>query len=401
MNKYIFVNILIICSVLMIVISCNDDMDKKFPINGEFCFESKTTDMPEYLHVTYIDCKVNGTIYRVEDVIGNVFYNFRGQIVNDSVLKLSIHMTPYEKVDVEEEWIIRWVNSGIQLKNCMGRKDLISYAEMNCDQFYQVVDTSTYASVEAVHEEEIGEYWENEFMVICFKGLFHQQDSSNGKPLYEYIRLRNDRGDITGWGMGTGEGGSHWDFDVKGLLTNDSTITVKVSYRQEGKGVLTIAETWFIDEGREHLRLKEGISGHLGAKTYSKTDCPNELYFESTSPDASRATPLYEYIKISYLNNMVWGTGSGDYMAGSQPWTLFFRGVLSENNMTLNVTYRQIGEASSTTSEVWTLDLKAGRLYRKDWAGSKNPMGASEYHKIESYEIPKEHADNMVEISPN
>jgi hypothetical protein len=128
MNKYIFVNILIICSVLMMVISCNDDMDKKFPINGEFCFESKTTDMPEYLHVTYIDCKVNGTIYRVEDVIGNVFYNFRGQIVNDSVLKLSIHMTPYEKVDVEEEWIIRWVNSGIQLKNCMGRKDLISYA---------------------------------------------------------------------------------------------------------------------------------------------------------------------------------------------------------------------------------------------------------------------------------
>ena len=401
MYKRIFVNIFVISLVLIIINGCNSNSDKKYPRNGGFCFESKSTANPGYIHMNFLDGKVDGTIFLVEEVQGKVSYNFSGHIVNDTLMKLRVHMTAYEKVDVEQEWIIYWINNDIKLKNSMGRKEIVGYAMMSCAPFYQVVDTSEYASVEAVHEESVGERWENEFKVICFEEAPTLPDSNKRAQLHEYIQLRNNRGKITGWGFGTGEENLQKNFDLNGTLTNDSTMEVKVNYRQEGKPVLTVSQTWFIDEGRQHLRLNDNINGHTKTKIYNKTECPNELYFESTSPNANKATPLYEYLKISYLNEMVWGEGAGDFMMGSQPWKLFFRGVITENNMKLKVTYLQSGEVPFTVSETWTIDIKKGRLYRKDWAASKNSMGASEYHKIESHEVPKEYANSIEGIDPN
>lgn len=109
----------------------------------------------------------------------------------------------------------------------------------------------------------------------------------------------------------------------------------------------------------------------------STLEDPNQFCFESTSPNAMKATPLYEYLEITCIDDTVWGVGAGDFMAGSQPWTLSFNGKLTEEqNMELSVTYYQEGEIPFTTSEIWSLDLENERLYRKDWAKSKNQMGA-------------------------
>src|SRR5689334_13094736 len=88
----------------------------------------------------------------------------------------------------------------------------------------------------------------------------------------------------------------------------------------------------------------KNVDGRRLEINYIKTKGVTEFYFESTSPNASRATPLYEYIKISLLNDIVWGAGTGDFMAGSEPWTLSFKGLfVDKNNMKLNVTYLQEG----------------------------------------------------------
>jgi len=126
-------------------------------------------------------------------------------------------------------------------------------------------------------------------------------------------------------------------------------------------------------------------------------DDPNQFCFESTSPNAMKATPLYEYLKITCIDDSVWGVGAGDFTQGSQPWTLSFSGKLTkEKNMKLSVTYNQEDEETFTTSEVWTLDLENNRLYRKEWKNSDNQMGASEYHRIGCSEIPGEYGGKCI-----
>ncbi|MEO5645547.1 MAG: hypothetical protein ABIQ40_02775 [Bacteroidia bacterium] len=116
-----------------------------------------------------------------------------------------------------------------------------------------------------------------------------------------------------------------------------------------------------------------------------------EIYFESTSPNAMRATPLYEYLKFTFQNDSVWGHGAGDFMQGSAPWKIFFRGkLISDNSMKLYVTYYIEDKVANGTTEVWTMDKKKGRLYRKGWAASKSGMGAEEYHWVEAADIPKD-----------
>jgi len=131
------------------------------------------------------------------------------------------------------------------------------------------------------------------------------------------------------------------------------------------------------DSWQEDMPLKEEVIA------------PSEMCFESVSPNAFKATPLYEYLKISWLNDSIWGSGTGDFMAGSEPWALSFSGKFEGNNMKLNVKYRQEGKDTLITTEVWTLDLKNKRLHRKDHVASHNSMGAAEYAKIKCDEIPE------------
>jgi hypothetical protein len=119
------------------------------------------------------------------------------------------------------------------------------------------------------------------------------------------------------------------------------------------------------------------------------------LYFESTSPNAERKTSLYEYIKLSYEDGMIWGLGAGDFMEGSEPWTLSFSGIFpdgDEKNMELEVKYKQDGNKQFTEKEVWVLDIKNKRLYRPNWEKSDNQTGASEYHLIKASDLPEEYA---------
>lgn len=133
----------------------------------------------------------------------------------------------------------------------------------------------------------------------------------------------------------------------------------------------------------------------------STLEDPNQFCFESTSPNAMKATPLYEYLEITCIDDTIWGVGAGDFMADSQPWTLSFNGKLTEEkNMELSVTYNQEGEVPFATSEIWSLDLENERLYRKDWAKSKIQMGASEYHSIKCNEIPEDYTDQISKMKP-
>ncbi len=153
-------------------------------------------------------------------------------------------------------------------------------------------------------------------------------------------------------------------------------------------------KTWQID-----LPIETEISyQETDSKDWTIEDS-NQFYFASTSPNAMKATPLYEYLNITIIDDSVWGIGAGDFMAGSQPWVLSFKGKLTkEKNMKLSVTYNQEGEAPFTNTETWTLGLNYKCLYRNDWKKSTNHMGAAEYHRIESSEIPRMYADQLLKL---
>lgn len=173
-------------------------------------------------------------------------------------------------------------------------------------------------------------------------------------------------------------------------------VLITTTYQIDTLGLKFVEKkTWQVD-----LPNEDEFTNQITDTETSDLEDPYQFCFESTSPNAMKATPLYEYLKITIIDDTVWGVGAGDFMAGSQPWTLSFKGKLTdEKNLKLSVTYDQEDEDTFTTTETWTLDLKNNRLYRNDWKNSDNQMGASEYHRIGCGEIPEGYADQISETT--
>ena len=207
----------------------------------------------------------------------------------------------------------------------------------------------------------------------------------------EYIRF-NPRA-LSGTGFGT-RGDARWHFGFDGTMQNDSVWEMQVTYRQAGKADRTTSETWIFDETKGRIRPGADVPGRPGSGIYHKTECPDEMYFESVSPNASRKTPLYEYLSLSYLDSLVWGAGAGDFMEGSEPWTLLFDGVFTDKStLKLRIYYTPQHGEPFTETEIWVLDPKNKRLYRNDWTKSNRTGGAAEYHGIDAEDIPAKYTE--------
>jgi hypothetical protein len=356
---------------ILFILGCGNN---RFPKTGDLYFKTLYEGKPEYIHMRFDDKRMDGKIYTEDGVDGSVFYCFFGEITSDSTLQVST-VLPYDTLS--EEWIYRLKGSSLSLKNYFDRTEWVHYEAIDKSQ---MPDTSLvlYASVQDILMEHEGEYWEN-FFLGCYEASSIEYDSS-GTPLFkEYIQFNWREVAGTGFGM---DGNSRWVFKFKGIMLNDSVLEMQVKYNQTGKPLFTTSETWVIDEEKNQMRLLGDVNGRPGSKKYSSCDCAKETYFESISPNPEKKTTLYEYIKIFNKDNMVWGIGGGDFMEGSEPWTISFGGLLDdENKMKLEVNYTPDVKAPFTETETWVLDIGNNRLYRPDWAKSNNELGASEYGK--------------------
>jgi hypothetical protein len=131
-----------------------------------------------------------------------------------------------------------------------------------------------------------------------------------------------------------------------------------------------------------------------------------QLCFGSVSPNANRATPLYDYLKFSIRKDgQVEGMGGGFVMAGAQRWISNIKGTQSGDSLKLLVTYEVENpeyegyRGPFTSSETWFFGPGRERLFRKDCAALKNWMGLDEYYHIEAKEIPEDVASRLRKIS--
>jgi len=99
--------------------SCNSAKDKEnnAPQNGELYFKLDNEEVQEYLHMSFNDGEIEGKIFTTEDFAGEVFYSFKGDLTQDSILKVKVH---YSTDDVVENWIVHFEKNKISLKNSLG-----------------------------------------------------------------------------------------------------------------------------------------------------------------------------------------------------------------------------------------------------------------------------------------
>ena len=236
--------------------SCNSAKDKEnnAPQNGELYFKLDNEEVQEYLHMSFNDGKIEGKIFTTEDFAGEVFYSFKGDLTQDSILKVKVH---YSTDDVVENWIVHFEKNKISLKNSLGRTEMFSYLAVASDQ---MPDATKYESVEDVRSAEEGEGHENP-ATICYESLYPK--GNRHIVIREYIQLWNINGSITGRGAGFSEGDPEWSFDFTGSQVNDTIIEVKANYTQEGVAPFSTSETWIVDMEKGSLHLKEIIPASL------------------------------------------------------------------------------------------------------------------------------------------
>jgi hypothetical protein len=130
------------------------------------------------------------------------------------------------------------------------------------------------------------------------------------------------------------------------------------------------------------------------------------LCFGSVSPNAFKATPLYDYLKLSmYTDGSVEGMGAGFVMQGDMQWITNIKGTLTGDTLKLKVTY-EVENADYdgyrgpfTSSETWYFGNDKKHLWRKDCIGLKNWLGEKENHRIDSTQIPADCTTRMKKIS--
>lgn len=382
MSKRTISYIVVLCGLLAIA-GCGKK--NRLPQSGDLYFKTMADGLPEYIHMKFDRDSVSGEIFMRGDR-DDVYYPFEGKVESDSILHIRLINTIGAIDSREERWTYRLESNKLYLTHHLGRTETRVYESIDAAG---MPDASTYFTEEEIALDMSGEFWENLFLG-CYVSPSLPADSANPSPLREFIRF-NPRS-LSGTGFGT-QGDARWHFGFDGTMQNDSVWEMQVTYRQAGKADRTTSETWIFDESTGRIRLGSDVSGRPGSRIYERAELPDEMYFESTPPHAMKKNPLYEYLSLSYKDSLVWGAGAGDFMEGSEPWTLLFDGAfIDKNTMKLRIDYTPKRGIPFTETGVWTLDAKNKRLYRNDWAKSNHTMGAAEYHGIDADDIPSDYA---------
>ena len=162
---------------------------------------------------------------------------------------------------------------------------------------------------------------------------------------------------------------------------------------QEKKDTVASMEATKVAEETEVLtpRHKPGLKNYDGV-----------WYFGSTSPDADKATPLYEYFKLVFKGDVIHGVGFGDWMQGSEPWSITMDGVfVSKNKINMKLNYTQEGYPPFVSEETWEMvldDYGVYRLYRKSWKKKGSEIsagGADEYAEVTLEFIPEFYREKL------
>jgi len=360
---------LVFALLLLANFGCTDK--QKFPETGDLYFKGIWDGRDEYIHMHFDNKRIDGEILTEQEVAGGVYHRFWGEVSSDSTLQLNIELE-YDTTSIT--WVYKLGRKKLEIKNYWENTAWVIFEKI---ELAQMPDMNEYASMENVRSELEGGFLENTILG-CYESSASSGDSIQ---VYEYIQF-NDR-ELGGSGYGI-QGDSYWHFNFSGEMNQEGSFNMEVNYLQTGKPAFATRETWAIDDLSGELNITTNSGSRPGASLYKSAECATVKYYESVSPNAAKKTPLYEYIKFSYKGQRIWGVGAGDFMEGTEPWTLLFNGTfLNYDHMKLKVRYDQEGKEPFTTEEEWVMDIGNRRLYRPDWKKSDNEMGASEYYNIE------------------
>ncbi len=142
---------------MQIFYSCNSQKETEDNAlqNGKYYYKLDKSEVLEYLELTINDKKVEGKIFTNEEVAGEVFYSFKGELMQDSLLNVKVH---YSTDDIAENWIAHFNKDKLLLKNSIGRQAVYTYTIVPSDQ---MPDESKYESVEEIRKDEEAEGTEN------------------------------------------------------------------------------------------------------------------------------------------------------------------------------------------------------------------------------------------------
>ena len=268
--------------VLFFLNACNQGnvATNHLPGDGEVCFKADEKGSEEYIHMSIHGNHVEGRIFLVEEVNGEVFYRFNGTVISDTLLKLNVSYLPD---DLPQNWSIRFNSGVLQVTNSLNRKETINYKRIDCSN---MPDTTAYDSVHEIAREEQAEYTENNRSEIsggsmCFESSYASYGAHQRIKLHEYIQLESSGNVVRGKGAGESEGDS-WAYTFSGFIENDSILKLEVKYEQKNKANFTNSETWIMSRSTTDINFKSSSATHPGAIKYKKIQCNDvqEYYLE-------------------------------------------------------------------------------------------------------------------------
>lgn len=252
--------------------------EAQFPENGKKCFKSIDFSSDEFIHITFENKSVTGNIYLHDEYYGEVYYAIKGDVINDSVIKVKIRSNANTD-DRDEEWLYNPKKNLLTVVSGNFHFEVVHFKSINCQE---MPDLAEYRTVEEMVDEDDAEISENT-PYICFRMAY--PTGNKRVSTREQIRIKDVEGQVSGYGAGYTEGEPYRSFDFNATYVNDSTLKVEATYSPEGKPSFTSSETWTINWEKGILQLNNKVPQYirlLGDGKLKMIDCQ---YFPKWAED--------------------------------------------------------------------------------------------------------------------
>lgn len=261
MLSVVFFSIFMSCTY----VSDNDRL--LYPQEGVQCYQTNEKEGVSHLKLSISEREVKGILLFYDEVSGNIYYDFSGEVINDSLYNINIH---YLSDKIEQQWTLKINADHLEISGISLADTKLEFSALPCDKF---PDISLYYSMEDIEKDNEGEAYENPEL-NCF--YMYYPSGAKRTMIREYIQVRNRNGVLSGLGAGSSEGDADWSFSFKGHFTQGDTAEITGVYKREGEDAFVSNETWIINFEQNTLKLDKSKPTDLrvfGNGEFHKIDC--------------------------------------------------------------------------------------------------------------------------------
>jgi len=236
-------------------------------LEGDFCF---VTESKEYLSLHCSNGSITGKMYLSEEYFGEIFYEFEGKFINDSVAQIRIKNDASSE-PVTEKWQFNGQNTQILVLENTVRDENTAFKRINCDL---LPDLTPYRSVQDNEENDAAEASENPASVCYHKYYPHNGGRTR---VSEYISILFRTETVSGSAAGYSEGDGEWSMRFTGTALDDNTFLITAKYT-DANGILHLtSEQWQVDSDKTSLKVLSILPNDYRSpgEDFHKIDCEN------------------------------------------------------------------------------------------------------------------------------